>query len=130
MNDDEFSDLTSRGQKRSSYTEPMIEVRFKSDQKVRPLLRPAIALRSLRGDKCLICIFRKRGRVQRECRARHDKLGERLFLYITWLTSQKWFFSSQIEGGGDKIKSWILHTFNSFELVSMHSFMHVSRKST
>jgi hypothetical protein len=36
-------------------------------------------------------------------------------------------FSSQMEG--DK-KSWLLHTFNSFELVSIHSFMHVSRKST
>ena len=56
----------------------MIEVRFKSDQKVRPLLRPAIALLSLRGNECLICVFRKRGRVQGECRARHDKLGERL----------------------------------------------------
>jgi hypothetical protein len=79
MNDDDFSNLTSGGnKKRSSYTEPMIKIRFKPDQKVRPLLRPAIALRSLRGDECLIRIFRKRGCVQRECRARNDKLGERL----------------------------------------------------
>ena len=57
----------------------MIEIRFKSDQKVRSLLRPAIDLLSLRGDERLIRIFRKRGCVQGECRARHDKLGERLF---------------------------------------------------
>src|SRR6267154_3009328 len=84
----------AEAKKRSSYTEPMIKIRFKSDQKVRPLLRPAIALRSLRGDKCLICILRKRSCVQGECRARHDKLGERLllFLYIAWPTSQKWIF--------------------------------------
>jgi hypothetical protein len=56
----------------------MIEIRFESDQKVQPLLRPAIAFRSLRGDECLICIFRERGCVQGERRARHDKFGERL----------------------------------------------------
>jgi hypothetical protein len=66
----------------------MIEIRFKSDQKVRPLLRPGIALRSLRRDECLIRIFRKRGRVQGECRARHDKLGERL-LSLRGQPSQK-----------------------------------------
>jgi hypothetical protein len=81
----------AEAKKRLSYTEPMIEIRFKSDQKVRPLLRPAIALGSLRGDECLICIFRKRGCVQGERRARHDKLGERL-LSIAWLTSQKMDF--------------------------------------
>jgi hypothetical protein len=86
---DYFSVLTSRGKKiRSSYTEPMIEIRFKSDQKVRPLLRPGIALRSLRRDERLIRIFRKRGRVQGECRARHDKLGERL-LSLRGQPSQK-----------------------------------------
>lgn len=40
---------------------------------------------------------------------------------------------ARMEGQGQmpftkKGESW--HTFNSFELVSMHSFMHVSRKST
>jgi hypothetical protein len=44
----------------------MIEIRFESDEKVRPLLRSAIALLSLRSDECLICIFRKRGCVQGE----------------------------------------------------------------
>jgi len=67
--------------KMSSYIEPVIEIRFKSDQKIRPLLRPGIALCSLYGDECLVCIFRKRGRVQGECRARHDKFGERLLLW-------------------------------------------------
>ena len=69
----------------------MIEIRFKSDQKVRPLLRPAIALGSLHGDECLVCIFRKRGCVQGERRARNDKLGEGL-LCIARLTSQKMDF--------------------------------------
>ena len=108
-------------EKRSSYIEPMIEIRFKSDQKVRPLLRSAIALLSLRSDECLICIFRKRGCVQGERRARHDKLRERLYIMI-------------MRQNGDSFQRMEINhhwlTFNSFELVSIHSFIHVSRKST
>lgn len=99
----------------------MIEIRFKSDEKVRPLLRSAIALLSLCSDECLICIFRKRGCVQSERRARYDKLGERLF------TINPWAANSQ-NGNFFRQNDWL--TFNSFELVSIHSFMHVSRKST
>jgi hypothetical protein len=105
----------------------MIEIRFKSDQKVRPLLRPSIAPRSLRGDECLICILRKRGCVQGERRARHDKLGERLLYAMRGLTCQNRFASHHKWG---EIKNYGGFTFNSFELVSIHSFMHVSRKST
>lgn len=95
----------------------MIEIRFKSDQDVRPLLRSTIALRSLRGNECLIRIFREGSRVQGKRRARHDELRERLFCAVR-----------KSEQMPSQRKVW--HTFNSFELVSIHSFMHVSRKST
>ena len=74
----------------------MIEIRFKSGQKVRPLLRPTIALLSLRGDESLIRIFRKRRCVQRERRARHDELGERL-LCCVWANSRIILFSQMME---------------------------------
>jgi hypothetical protein len=54
----------------------MIEIRFESDQKVRPFFRSTVTLRSLRSKKCLVRIFRKGGRVQSERRACYDKLGE------------------------------------------------------
>ena len=84
----------------------MIEIRFKSDQKVRPLLRPAIAPWSLRGDERLIRIFRKRGRVQGECRARYDKLGERLLCVAN---SQIWIsFTMEIKNHGlhSTVSNW------------------------
>jgi hypothetical protein len=95
----------------------MIEVRLEPDQKVRSLLCSTVAFLSLRGEERLIRISRKGGRVQRERRACHDEFGEGLLIEMRgdYL---------RMGGGG------ALRTFNSFELVSMHSFMHVSRKST
>ena len=41
----------------------MIEIRFESDQKVQPLLRPGIIFRGLCRNKRFISIFREGGRV-------------------------------------------------------------------
>ena|SRR6267142_197836 len=100
----------------------MIEIRFESDQKVGPLLRSSIAFRGLRSNERLIRIFGKGECVQSERRACHNELGECLYRAVDVRERISCFFPP-INGN-----SW--RTFNSFELVSMHSFMHVSRKST
>jgi len=95
-----FSQAEAKKKKKRSYIEPMIEIRFKSGQKVRPLFRPAIALHSLCGDERLICIFRKRGCVQGECGARHNKLGERLLSCVTNTQRTDFFTQTEINHGG------------------------------
>jgi len=61
----------------------MIEIRFKSDQKVRPFLRTTITLWSLSSEERLVCIFREGGRIQGERRACHNELGERVQQFRT-----------------------------------------------
>ena len=68
----------------------MIEIRFKSDQKVRPFLRSAITLWSLGCEESLVCIFRKGGRIQSERRASHNKLGERLSGPVNVRVTTQW----------------------------------------
>jgi len=58
----------------------MIEIRFESDQKVRPLLRPGITFWGLCRSERFISIFREGGRVQGKGRACHDEFGECLFV--------------------------------------------------
>lgn len=95
----------------------MVEICFKSNQKVGAFLRPDVTLWCLRSNKGLVRIFRKRGCIQGERRARHNELRESLVMVDVSAWTKQELHPRRL-------------TFNSFELVSMHSFMHVSKKST
>ena len=64
--------------KKGLYLEPVVEIRFKSNQKVRALLRPNVTLWCLHSNESLVRIFRKRGCVQGERGACYNELGESL----------------------------------------------------
>ena len=120
LSDNPFGFQEALEQEGGLYLKPVIKICFKSNQKVRALLRSNVALWCLRSNEGLVRVFRERGCIQGERRACHNQLGESLVMN---------------PGGCKRVnesKSCTPRqlTFNSFELVSMHSFMHVSKKST
>ena len=58
----------------------MVEIRFKSNQKVGAFLSPNVTFWCLRSNEGFVRIFRKRGCVQGERRARYNKLGKSLIM--------------------------------------------------
>jgi hypothetical protein len=80
LGDNPLSFQEALKQEGGPYLEPVIEICFKSNQKVRALLRSNVTLWCLRSNEGLVRIFRKRGCVQGERRARHNQLGESLVM--------------------------------------------------